>query len=865
MTAELLSLLAPDATDPAKLEACVELVRSLARGAVEAGEDFDLDLARAEVEYEQEVRATAVELCGKLFHLHLASMARGPESPRGSGLEPWRAPKGRARGAWTALFELEGRGLDLALPGLPEPGEDAAAVAARILAAAECLGVDAGMRSLWRAHLTAVDQGPLAGEAAYRELIEVGDELPFELLESAHAGLLGCLLSRGAVRRAADWVETHMDLAAVSERLMRFAGWAQLALGDLDAAEEYLSPMPRAGLPGPIAALGDRLPGLRGLLGGTSEWSTDEPAATVAWSGLRRRDVGAAALCLVELEGPRARLVHAELAPGLEGPDTAWVDRQEVAPFEEGEPESALLKSQELVVVFPDPEGDLEARRWARGCLSGRTRGLALVPLFRQGGRRLAGWIRVEFEHLLVPEDARLERLAMKVGKRLGFGAVRPLPLPPLCPGAPRLFEDALTGFGLGRRRWWGFAVRGAELEVLASGGTSLDDWEERPGGRGLVRACLHEQRPLPRGQKEHELVHRDSRAGLAIPLGIGSGTPRFALAIESTRAGDLGPDDVTALAEGRRGDLRGLGAALEAAAFNQAHRELHGEELAFTPWAQQPCQEQLLPLLLDDSLRDAQGSPAPLEELERLRGGPLLLVGPPGSGKRTLARFLAFREGAELEELRARGLDRRRLREVLRRGGRLLIRDLEDLDQEQQVLLLEAFESGHGQGLACTTRQVVSELGLWTRLADHLESRIFRVPGLSERRAELPDLFEVGLRRAARRQGTLPPALTPEARSLIWRQAWSKGLHGLLDLSRRLVPLAHGQELDAAELLRLAADLGWQLVAKLDSRKPDLAALWQALDGTRKQSGSFHRGRAAALMGWDPDTMTACLKRLRG
>jgi len=863
LTAGLLSLLAPDASDPAKLEACVQLVRSLARGVVERGETFDIDVARAEVEYEQEVRATAIELCGDLFHLHLASLTRGPDSPRGSGFESWTEPKVRARGAWKALLELEGRGLDLALPGLPEPGEAAASVAARILAAAECLGVGAATRALWRAHLTAADQGPVVGAEAYRVLLD-GDEMPFELLEAAHLGLLGCHLARGAVRRAEDWINAHMDLAAVSPRLMRLAGWVQLAAGDVDAAAEFLSPMPRASLPGPIVALGDRLPAFRELLAGSSEWREGEPAALVPWAGLRRGDVGACALCLVELTGRGTRLVHAELAPGLGHPGADWLDRQQVAPFEEGEPEFELLRSQAPVVVFPDAGGEPHARRWSRGCLSARCRGLALVPLFKEGGRTLAGWIRVEFEHLLVPELERLERLAQVVGRRLGFGAVRPLPEAPICPSAERLITDALAGFAMGRRRWWGLALVDGKLRVVASSGTSLENWEQRFGGMGLARACLEANRPMPSGLEERDFVHRDARAGVAIPLVIEGGSLRFALAIESTRAGDLGTDEVTALLEGRRGDLRGLGAALEAAAFDQAHRQVFGEEVRFAAGPPTCGPGEVAALLLDESLRPNVKAEGPQEALARLGKGPVLLSGSAGCGKRTLARLRAFRNGEPLHEVRARSLDRRRFSQLKREGGATLIRDIEDLGEDVQVQLLEAIEGGRCDAFVLTTRLDPQDLGHWARLTDHLTNRTLHLAGLDKRRAELPQLFEVGLRRAARAQGTLPPALTDCAAAVVWRQTWRRGLHEVMDLARRLVPLAHGKEINAAELIQLAGTLGWQLSPKLDSRAPDLAALWQALDTTRKRGGGFHRGRAAALLGWDPDTLAARLKRLR-
>ena len=82
--------------------------------------------------------------------------------------------------------------------------------------------------------------------------------------------------------------------------------------------------------------------------------------------------------------------------------------------------------------------------------------------------------------------------------------------------------------------------------------------------------------------------------------------------------------------------------------------------------------------------------------------------------------------------------------------------------------------------------------------------------------------------------------------------------MHDLIQLARRIVPLAHGYHLSGADLMGLAHELGWPLLDKLSTRAFDVQDLLQALEGTRKKSGSLHRGRAADRMGWDPDTLAA-------
>lgn len=806
--------LVPEAGDPEGLGRAVELVRSLVSAEVQDAVVLDPDAARAE--YERVVQHAALELCSGLFERYLACLGR-PSEP-GAGVGP-------AEPLWRAVLELEERGLELALPSLPEPGEAPGEVAARIRLAAECLGLSPGRLALWDGRRALAMRGPRAALDELRALVERADLDP-GLQVAAHLEYGRALLECGALARARAWAEEVLDLAAAERALRQVVGWVHVAAGDLEAAAELGVPAPRASLPAVVVGMGDAWPPARELLGGGSVWDPGAPVGTAPWSGAGRADLGAAALVVVQLER-WGRVVASELAPGLAAPSMEWLERQELVALDRSEPEARTVESGQVWIGFPDPEGDATARRLARHVLTPAARVVVLVPLQEPGGARALGWLRLELEHYLVPDRARLERAATEWALRLGLARSREVARPGASAHLAGLFDEALAGFSLGRRRWYGL-VRdgGGAMRVLASGGEAFT----APSvALELATECLETRRVALAPELEGAV-----RSGLAVPLSGG----RFVVAVESSRRGDLGVAEVDGLVTGARGDLRELGWRLELAAFADEHKRAYEEELS----------------------REQPGLHSCLSELERLGAGPLALVGPPGSGKVTLARFVGFQSGVVPEVRLAEGLDEAGLEELLEAPVGVL-RDVEALPLPLRPVLLHALDVGRAAGLICTTR--VGLAGLGARLEQVLGERRVDVPAVSTRRAELPGSFEVVLRRAARRQGCLAPTLAECARPVVWRQPWARGLHDLAHLARRLTPLAQGAHLTGRELIGLSAELGVELLAKLPTRDFDPQDLIQALEGTRKKSGALHRGRAAALMGWDPDTLRAKLEAL--
>ena len=814
MTDELVQWLVPEASDPEGLARAVELVRSLVSAEVQDAVVLDPDAARAE--YERVVRHAALDLCTGLFDRYLVSLGRGSQLG---------AAGGPAEPLWRAVLELEERGLDLALPSLPEPGEAPAEVAARIRLAAECLGLSPGRLALWDARRSLAVHGPRAVLEELRGLVERADLDPGVQL-AAHLEYGRAMLECGALARARAWADGVLDFASADRELRQLVGWVHVAAGDLDVAAELGVPAPRASLPPVVVAMGDAWPPAREVLGGGSPWDTGAAVGSAVWSGAGRADLGAAALVVVQLER-WGRVVASELAPGLPAPDTEWVERQELVALDRSEPEARIIESGEVWVGFPDAEGDATSRRLARHLLTGGARVVVLVPLLEPGGTRTLGWLRLELEHYLVPDRARLERAAAEWVTRLGLARGTDLARPAASVHLAGLFDEALAGFGLGRRRWYGLVRdRGGALRVLASGGEAF----AAPSmALELANECLETRRVALASELDGEV-----RSALAVPLSGG----RFVVAVESNRRGDLGIAEVDGLVTGVRGDLRELGWRLELAAFADDHKTAYEEELS----------------------RDQPGLHICLSELERLGPGPLVLVGPAGSGKVTLGRLVAFQGGAIPEVRLAEGLNEAGL-EALFEAPVGILRDVEALPLELRPVLLHALDVGRAEGLICTTRTGIMTLG--ARLEQVLGERRVDVPAVTARRDELPGLFEVALRRAAKRQGCLAPTLAECARPVVWRQPWTRGLHDVSQLARRLTPLAQGAHLTGRELVGLSAELGVELLVKLPTRGFDPQDLAQAIEGTRKKSGALHRGRAASLMGWDPDTLRAKLAAL--
>lgn len=705
----------------------------------------------------------------------------------------------------------------------PAPAEPPLAVVARLLDAGEDNGAPPDWRAWWGACSRHVAAPAVEAERHWESVLRSarGDGARPPFLARILAGLVAARLER--FRPAQAWAlhDPHGGLAAFDPGLQRLLGWSALLCGEDAHARRLLGGVSATVLPGPLAELREDWPAWAALLVGPC--APPAPAPSVGRT-LERAQLGALLLGVFALRPGAATEILALDAPGELRAEAERRCRAGWRPAVLGQGTRLCRRRRTSgQAELPDSLGGEGTRALAVAAVRDREDGPA-------------GWIQVESAHQLLPSAATLAGIARAWSQaivaargdppsRACVAAEPALRCEPFAPDDPRaefagrLF--AALGPPAGRRACWIEPGPRGEARVRAEHGAVLRDRVLRPGGAGILRRALAQRALVRHGGEPLDALHAGAASGLALPLVQAAGACVLGvLVLESARSEALGEREV----EAARATLAELEPAWWTTSFRAACRALDGKDVAWEPSGR--FLSSLAPVL-----QAAAGSRAPL-----------LLVGAPGAGRRTLARWLRFRLANAPPECveRASALDLADL-------GLAAQLELARTAGERERFFLFATAPAH---VLCERGQLARELG-------HLLGPLpLFVPPLCERRDEIPALVRVLAAGVARTEALRPPRFEDQALGDLWRQDWRGNVSELAALVAQLVRACAGRALGSAEVRAALRSRGLSFRARLPSLRPSALDLELALASTRHGIGSENLARAARYLGWDPDTL---------